>query len=400
MNAKKPFEDLLVIELTTYWAATSAGRYLRTQGARVIKVEAPPNGDSVRYFGRTCGAPYLDNENPIHDLSNGGKECISLDLKREDDMAVFHRLLARADIFITSTRMQGLKKLGLTYEDLKDRYPRLIMAHVTGWGKEGPMSSLPGLDAISFFGINGMLSDNLMVEGGITCPVTGMGDFTTGGFLDIGILTALYNRERTGRGDYVMTSLYGVGGWVSSNCSIGTQYHDPWPRTKWTQSPMSQAYLCSDGRYVQLFVNEYEKFWDVFVDAFGIQDLRCDSRVNTRIAINDPDNCRLLAERCHASAALKTSDELLASLRAGGIPSVVLGKFSDKYTVPEQIKHNLENGYLVEHTYDGNGASGRTIYVNQFPLYFESQGVVNSYEPCHSLNQDGDAIRKEFEQKD
>lgn len=55
MNAKKPFEDLLVIELTTYWAATSAGRYLRTQGARVIKVEAPPNGDSVRYFGRTCG---------------------------------------------------------------------------------------------------------------------------------------------------------------------------------------------------------------------------------------------------------------------------------------------------------------------------------------------------------
>ena len=71
MNAKKPFEDLLVIELTTYWAATSAGRYLRTQGARVIKVEAPPNGDSVRYFGRTCGAPYLDNENPIHDLSNG-----------------------------------------------------------------------------------------------------------------------------------------------------------------------------------------------------------------------------------------------------------------------------------------------------------------------------------------
>ena len=112
------------------------------------------------------------------------------------------------------------------------------------------------------------------------------------------------------------------------------------------------------------------------------------------------ENVRLLAERCHASAALKTSDELLASLRAGGIPSVVLGKFSDKYTVPEQIKHNLENGYLVEHTYDGNGASGRTIYVNQFPLYFESQGVVNSYEPCHSLNQDGDAIRKEFEQKD
>lgn len=172
--------------------------------------------------------------------------------------------------------MNGLKKLKLTYDDLKDKYPRLIMAHVTGWGLNGPMSSLPGLDAVSFFGINGMLSDNLMVEGGITCPITGMGDFTTGGFMDIGIVTALYNRDRTGKGDYVMTSLYGVGGWVSANCSIGTQYYDPWPRNKGTQSPMSQAYLCSDGKYVQLFVNEYEKYWGAFVDAFGIQDLRDD----------------------------------------------------------------------------------------------------------------------------
>ena len=393
---KKPFEGLLVIELTTYWAATSAGRFLRTQGARVIKIEAPPHGDSVRSFGRTCGTPYTDNENPIHDLSNGGKECITLDLKDEDDYAFFHKLLAKADVFITSTRMNGLKKLKLTYDDLKDKYPRLIMAHVTGWGLNGPMSSLPGLDAVSFFGINGMLSDNLMVEGGITCPITGMGDFTTGGFMDIGIVTALYNRDRTGKGDYVMTSLYGVGGWVSANCSIGTQYYDPWPRNKGTQSPMSQAYLCSDGKYVQLFVNEYEKYWGAFVDAFGIQDLRDDERVNTRNAINDQDNCRLLAEHCHKAAAHMTSDGLLRDLQAGGIPCVILGKFRDKYTLPDQIEHNLENGYLVKHTYDGEGASGKTIYVNQFPLYFESQGVTDNYEPCHTLNQDGDAIRKEF----
>ena len=188
---EKPFEDLLVIELTTYWAATSAGRYLRSQGARVIKVEAPPTGDSVRSFGRTCRTPYTENENPIHDLSNGGKECIALNLKEADDRAFFDKLLAKADIFITSTRMSGLKKMGLSYDDLKDKFPRLIMAHVTGWGMSGPMSNLPGLDAVSFFGINGLLSDNLMVEGGITCPITGMGDFTTGGFLDVGFLTAL-----------------------------------------------------------------------------------------------------------------------------------------------------------------------------------------------------------------
>lgn len=76
----------------------------------MIKVEAPPNGDSVRYFGRTCGAPYLDNENPIHDLSNGGKECISLDLKREDDMAVFHRLLARGGYIYNQHADAGTEK--------------------------------------------------------------------------------------------------------------------------------------------------------------------------------------------------------------------------------------------------------------------------------------------------
>ena len=112
--------------------------------------------------------------------------------------------------------------------------------------------------------------------------------------------------------------------------------------------------------------------------------------------MNDPANCKMLADRCHASAATQTSEELLAKLRAGGIPSVILGKFSDKYTIPDQIEHNLANGYFVEHTYDGEGASGRTIYVNQFPMYFESQGVVNNYEPCHAFDQDGDAIRKEF----
>lgn len=393
---KKPLEGLLVVELTTYWAATTAGRYLRTQGARIIKVETPPIGDAVRSFARTCGVPYTKNENPIHDLSNGGKECISLDLRSKDDLAFFHKLLAKADIFLTSTRLDGLIKMGLNYEAIKDKYPRLIMAHVTGWGKDGPMSKLPGLDAVSFFGVNGLLSDNLMYEGAITCPVTGMGDFTTGGYMDIGILTALYNREKTGKGDYVMTSLYGVGGWVSACCSLGTQYYNPWPRNRGTQSPMAQAYLTKDGKYVQLFVNEYEKAWDAFCKAFNIMDLHDDARVNTRPAINNHEHCKLLADRCIESAALQTADELIAKLKAGDIACVVLGKYSDKYTIPDQIEHNLTNGYLVEHTFDGEGGSGKSIYMNQIPLYFESQGVVDNYEPCHSLDEDREKILREF----
>lgn len=393
----KPLEGLLVLELTTYWAATSAGRYLRSQGARVIKVETPPKGDAVRYFARTCGVPYTETENPIHDMSNGGKECISLDLRNAEDLAFFHKMLAKADIFLTSTRLNGLKKLGLDYDSIKDKYPRVIMAHVTGWGKDGPLSTLPGLDAVSFFGVNGLLSENAMEKGAVSIPVTGMGDFTTGGFMDIGILTALYNREKTGKGDYVMTSLYGVGGWVSACCSLGTQYNNPWPRSRGTQSPMGQAYMTKDGKFVQLFVNEYEKFWDAFVDAFGLDDMRDDDRYRLRLSINNPENCKALSDRCVASAANQDSEELLGKLRAGGIPSVLLGKFIDKYTLEDQIEHNLQNGYLVEAAYTDEGDTGKTIYMNQFPLYFESQGVVNNHEKCRPLDADAKSLRSEFE---
>ena len=354
----KPLEGLLVIELATYWVGPSAGAYLRAQGARVIKIEQPPYGDSTRFFARTCGVPYTDAENPIHDVSNGGKECITLDLKDEENIKLLHRMLAKADVFLTSVRQAGLERLGLDYDSIKDKYPRLIYAHGTAYGKSGPLSSYPGLDAVAFFGINGMLTDNMMTEDGAICPITGMGDFTTGGYLDIGIMTALYNRERTGRGDYVMTSLYGVGGWV--------------------------------------FVNEYEKRWDAFCAAFGIEDLHDDARFNTRTAVNDPENCRKIVERCAESALRQTGDELLAKLRAGNIPACINGHFSDKYKIPEQIEHNLVNGYFVPHTYDGEGASGKSVYVSQFPLYFESQGVTDDYARCHALDEDREKILAEF----
>ena len=92
----------------------------------------------------------------------------------------------------------------------------------------------------------------------------------------------------------------------------------------------------------------------------------------------------------------QTGDELLAKLRAGNIPACINGHFSDKYKIPEQIEHNLVNGYFVPHTYDGEGASGKSVYVSQFPLYFESQGVTDDYARCHALDEDREKILAEF----
>ena len=116
----KPLEGLFVVELTTYWAAPSAGEFLRCLGARVVKIETGKAGDSVRYWGRTCGMPIEANENPSFDLFNGGKEFMHMDLNDPEHERVLHNMLAKADVFLTSMRLGGLKKHNLDYDTLKD----------------------------------------------------------------------------------------------------------------------------------------------------------------------------------------------------------------------------------------------------------------------------------------
>lgn len=271
----KPLEGLFVVELTTYWAAPSAGEFLRCLGARVVKIETGKAGDSVRYWGRTCGMPIEANENPSFDLFNGGKEFMHMDLNDPEHERVLHNMLAKADVFLTSMRLGGLKKHSLDYDTLKEKYPRLVMAHATGYGcKDGPLSAAPGLDAVAFFAMNGLISDlRLNPDDSPICPPTGMGDLTTGMPLFGAIMTALFARERTGKGDYVSASLYGTGNWVTSAINSGTQYFNPWPRSRFTQSPMGQAFETKDGKFVQIFVNEYERYFPVFCKAFNIEDM-------------------------------------------------------------------------------------------------------------------------------
>lgn len=348
----KPLEGLFVVELTTYWAAPSAGEFLRCLGARVVKIETGKAGDSVRYWGRTCGMPIEANENPSFDLFNGGKEFMHMDLNDPEHERVLHNMLAKADVFLTSMRLGGLKKHNLDYDTLKEKYPRLVMAHATGYGcKDGPLSAAPGLDAVAFFAMNGLISDlRLNPDDSPICPPTGMGDLTTGMPLFGAIMTALFARERTGKGDYVSASLYGTGNWVTSAINSGTQYFNPWPRSRFTQSPMGQAFETKDGKFVQIFVNEYERYFPIFCKAFNIEDMLDDERVNTRPALNVNGNCAIIVARCIEEAKKKTADEIMSVLQAGNVPCTVLRGIGDKYKEQEQLDQCLSNGYLGEGT--------------------------------------------------
>ena len=190
MPTQKPLEGLRVVELTTYVAAPTCGKLLRDQGAEVIKVEAP-RGDAWRY-----NFALSDHPNPRFHICNAGKKSIVLDLKTEEGLASLHKLIARADVFITNTRSQSLIRLGLDHDTLCERYPRLIYAFLSGYGEAGPDADLPGFDTVAYWAKSGFMAD-MSISTGHNYPVdspVGVGDSVTGMTLYAGVMTALLQR--------------------------------------------------------------------------------------------------------------------------------------------------------------------------------------------------------------
>ena len=154
----KPLEGIKVIDLTTFVAAPVAARMLGDMGAEVIKIEHP-KGDGWRGFGKGFNARFNDDENPIFDIYNSGKKLISINLKNTEGKEIMQKLLNDADVFVTNTRPDALKRLGLAYEDIKERYPKLIYAIVLGYGEKGPDAAKPAFDTTAFWARTGFPRD-------------------------------------------------------------------------------------------------------------------------------------------------------------------------------------------------------------------------------------------------
>lgn len=148
---RKPLEGVRVVELGTYVAAPRTARILGDWGASVIKVESL-QGDVWRYLAKSFGLPIDPDHAPLFEPDNMNKRDITLDLKSEKGQEVLHKLLAEADVFVTSTRLDGLKRMGIDYENLRVKHPRLIVAQICGFGNQGPLSKNPGFDSACYWG--------------------------------------------------------------------------------------------------------------------------------------------------------------------------------------------------------------------------------------------------------
>jgi len=199
--AAGPLSGITVIDLTRVLAGPYCTMVLSDLGARVIKVEPPKVGDDARGFG-----PFMKGKSAYFMSLNRGKESIALDLKAPADRAIFENLLARADVLVENYRAGTLDKLGYGWNALHTRYPRLIYAAASGFGQTGPYAKRPAYDMV-VQGMGGIMSITGQPGGAPTRVGTSVGDITAGLFTAVGVNSALYNRERTGKGLMVDVSM-------------------------------------------------------------------------------------------------------------------------------------------------------------------------------------------------
>ena len=208
------FTGLKVVDLASFIAGPSAAVILSDFGADVIKVE-PPAGDLWRRAHKIPPQPRANDAYPWH-LANRNKRGMALDLKSPSAPQVLERLVKWTDVLIVNTPHPARKRLNLEYDDVVRWNPRLIYADLTGFGEKGPDANLPGFDITSYWARSGLLSMTRDLGEPPTWPVAGSGDNATAVGLYSAIVTALYRRERTGKGSYVTTSLLAEGVWSAS----------------------------------------------------------------------------------------------------------------------------------------------------------------------------------------
>ncbi len=192
MTVSGPLAGILVVDLTRVLAGPYCTMVLSDLGARVVKVEQPGKGDDSRVYG-----PFIAGQSGYFAAMNRGKESIALDLKAPDDRAILERLLERADVVVENFRPGTMERLGLGWDDLHKRYPRLIYAAASGFGHTGPYSARPAYDMVAQ-AMGGVMSITGHPGGPPTRVGSSIGDLTAGLFCAIGIASALAHRERHG----------------------------------------------------------------------------------------------------------------------------------------------------------------------------------------------------------
>ena len=386
---EKPLSGIRVIELADYVSGPVCARILADMGAEVIKIERN-TGNVWRATAKvSCSWKFTNEENPGYDINNTGKKHIVLNLKTPEGIEACHRLLEKADVFVTNMRVQALQRIGLDYESLKEKYPSLIYAIGLGYGEKGPDANNPAFDHTAFWARTGFLLDAAPLSDDYhpVFPPSSVGDNFTGMTLASEVCAALFNRTKTGKGDYVRSSLYHNGIFAMGAMVIATQGPDGsvFPRKRPQHGIAFGDFKCKDDRYVYIAAGYAEKLIAKVFSIIGREDLVDDPRFNTYKA--RVENSDALYEIISVAMLQKTSEEWLDFAREADIPMVRMQHYSE-VTVDEQA---IVNGYVQ----DVNYPSGKTFKIASSPIEMDSIGELHT-EPTKKIGEDTDEVLKNF----
>lgn len=335
------FSDLLVIDCASFIAGPAAATIMSDFGARVIKIEPPGIGDSYRQLIKLPGVPTSDRDY-YWTLDNRNKESLALDLKSESARPVFDALVKKADVFITNFPGPIRQKLKLTPDDVMQMNPRLIYASLTPYGEDGPEKDRTGYDATAWWARSGLMDSvraSAATAPGLSVP--GMGDHPTAMALYGAIVTALYKRERTGKGSVVATSLLANGIW-SNACFLQAALcgADMSVRLERGQrSALTEIYPCRDGRWFMLVMINQVREWPTLLNAINRQDWNEDPRFNT--PENRRANVAVLVQELEKIFATKDWPEWQEIFTRSGVTYGPISKAADHVTCPQVAANNM-----------------------------------------------------------
>jgi crotonobetainyl-CoA:carnitine CoA-transferase CaiB-like acyl-CoA transferase len=274
------FAGLKVIDCASYVAAPAAATVLADFGADVIKIEPPGEGDPWRGVYRRPGMPASEH-NHAWLMDDRNRRGLVLDLKAEAGRAVLERLVSQADVFITNTPLPARERLRTRYEDFAAAYPRLIYASLTAYGEAGEEAGKTGFDLTAYWARSGLMdevrTDHLHMP---ARSVAGMGDRPTAMALYGAIMTALYRREKTGRGGEVRASLMGSGLWANAwliQARLCGAMFPPRPPREESTTALGNLYRTSDDRFFMLALAS-DRQWPALAQAIGMAELVADPR--------------------------------------------------------------------------------------------------------------------------
>jgi len=336
--ASQALARLRILDFSRVRAGPTCVRQFADFGADVIKIESPPGVDPNEGMGGPRDGPDMQN---LH----RNKRAMTLNLKAPAARAVLERLVKTADVVVENYRPDVKYRLGIDYESLRKINERIILASISGFGQDGPYSGRPGFDQIAQ-GMSGIMSVTGAPGQGPMRVGAAVADVGAGLFAALGVLTALYEREHSGKGQWVQSSLLSAGiALLDFQAARYTMKRDV-PGQVGNDHPTSMptsAYKTKDG-YINVAASG-DGMWTRICKLFGREDMASDERFKTPEA--RARNRAALNEEMNEALAKRTSAEWIEALNGIGVPTGPIYKMDEVFADP-QVQH-LQAAAEVNH---------------------------------------------------